>query len=137
MYDIIFVLKNQWIFYASFSISFRPKTSADRDYIHIVNGPTGCWSSVGRISGQQEVNLQSPYCTTKVGTPLHEMMHAIGFLHEQNRYERDDFVSIAWSNIRGGKLLLAKKIIFFIHLGFSCIFFTIKFVTIIYILHSK
>lgn len=57
---------------------------------------------MGRISGKQEVNLQSPYCTSKVGTSLHEFMHAVGFLHEQNRFERDDFVTIAWKNIKEG-----------------------------------
>ncbi|XP_066246564.1 hatching enzyme 1.2-like [Euwallacea similis] len=83
-------------------LKFRKRTSADTDYVSIVNTNTGCWSSVGRIGGKQEVNLQSPSCTYKVGTPVHELMHAAGFLHEQNRFERDDFVSIAWSNIRKG-----------------------------------
>ncbi|KAJ8956335.1 hypothetical protein NQ318_015073 [Aromia moschata] len=63
---------------------------------------TGCWSNVGRIKGKQQVNLQSPSCTTKIGTTLHELMHAAGFLHEQNRYERDDYVSITWQNIKKG-----------------------------------
>ncbi|KAJ8972151.1 hypothetical protein NQ314_000377 [Rhamnusium bicolor] len=81
---------------------FRPKLPTDEDYISIVNGRTGCWSSVGRIKGKQEINLQSPSCTTKVGTALHELMHAAGFLHEQNRYERDDYVTIAWQNIKRG-----------------------------------
>ncbi|CAH0548967.1 unnamed protein product [Brassicogethes aeneus] len=83
-------------------ISFRPRQSSDKDYISIVSGTTGCWSSVGRISGKQEINLQSPQCLTKVGTPLHELMHAVGFLHEQNRHERDGYISIAWQNILRG-----------------------------------
>ncbi|KAJ8982217.1 hypothetical protein NQ317_013519 [Molorchus minor] len=83
-------------------VTFRPRTANDKDYISIVSGRSGCWSSVGRIGGKQEVNLQSPSCTTKVGTPLHELMHAIGFLHEQNRYERDDYVDIVWRNIKNG-----------------------------------
>ncbi|XP_066144375.1 hatching enzyme 1.2-like [Euwallacea fornicatus] len=83
-------------------LKFRKRTSTDTDYISIVNTNTGCWSSVGRIGGKQDVNLQSPSCTYKVGTPIHELMHAAGFLHEQNRFERDDFVTIAWSNIRKG-----------------------------------
>ncbi|XP_057667230.1 zinc metalloproteinase nas-13-like [Diorhabda carinulata] len=84
-------------------ISFRPRNESDDDYILITNQQTGCWSSVGKKGGVQEVNLQSPQCTTKIGTPIHELMHAIGFLHEQNRHERDDFVTIHWNNIKKGK----------------------------------
>lgn len=64
---------------------------------------TGCWSSVGKIGGRQELNLQSPGCLTKIGTPMHELMHALGFMHEQNRWERDNHVTIMWQNIQRGK----------------------------------
>ncbi|XP_065073301.1 zinc metalloproteinase nas-4 isoform X1 [Ochlerotatus camptorhynchus] len=74
----------------------------ERDYISIESSSTGCWSSVGRIGGKQEVNLQMPGCTTKVGTIVHELMHALGFLHEQNRSERDDWVRIQSQNIQRG-----------------------------------
>ncbi|XP_060533365.1 hatching enzyme 1.2-like [Cylas formicarius] len=83
-------------------LSFRKRLPSDDDYVSIVNTPTGCWSSVGRIGGKQEINLQSPSCTSRIGTPLHELMHAAGFLHEQNRFERDEYVSIAWQNIKRG-----------------------------------
>lgn len=33
-------------------IRFQPRGS-ERDYISIVNGNSGCWSSVGRIGGKQ------------------------------------------------------------------------------------
>ncbi|KAJ6637441.1 Zinc metalloproteinase nas-4 [Pseudolycoriella hygida] len=82
-------------------IRFVPRSN-QQDYISIVNGNTGCWSSVGRIGGRQEVNFQTPGCMVKVGTVVHELMHALGFLHEQNRSERDGYVYVNWNNIKAG-----------------------------------
>lgn len=53
--------------------------------------------------GRQEVNLQNPGCVTKKGTVLHELLHAIGFMHEQSRPERDNFVEIVYKNIKPGE----------------------------------
>ncbi|CAH1382705.1 hypothetical protein MTP99_006687 [Tenebrio molitor] len=100
--DVQMIKRAMEIYHKYTCIKFRPRTSSDPDYVSIVNRNTGCWSSVGRIKGRQEVNLQSPHCTTKVGTPMHELMHALGFVHEQNRWERDDYVSIVWGNIKKG-----------------------------------
>lgn len=82
-------------------IKFKP-WSGEKDYITITSENTGCWSSVGRVGGEQQVNLQIPGCVTKSGTVVHELMHALGFLHEQNRSERDKFVSINWANVKPG-----------------------------------
>ncbi|CAH1408287.1 unnamed protein product [Nezara viridula] len=83
-------------------VRFVPRSS-EMDYIVITSGPTGCWSSVGRIGGAQELNLQSPGCLVKKGTVMHEMMHALGFLHEQNRWERDQYVTVNFQNIQPGR----------------------------------
>ncbi|KAG6455326.1 hypothetical protein O3G_MSEX009148 [Manduca sexta] len=79
------------------------------DYIVIQNRNTGCWSSVGRIGGRQEVNLQAPGCLTKKGTVLHELLHAVGFMHEQSRPERDDFVYVRYQNIKPGSEVNFRK----------------------------
>ena len=34
--------------------------TAERDYISILSGKSGCLSFVGRVGGKQRVNLQSP-----------------------------------------------------------------------------
>ncbi|XP_034183444.1 zinc metalloproteinase nas-13-like [Osmia lignaria lignaria] len=83
-------------------IRFKPYHGVETDYIRITAGNSGCWSSVGRIGSWQNVNLQVPGCVTRKGTVIHELMHAIGFLHEQSRFERDQFVSIQWNNILNG-----------------------------------
>lgn len=82
---------------------FRPKMDNDTDYIVITNTNSGCWSSVGKQGGRQSVNLQGNVCLrNQIGTAIHEMMHALGFTHEQNRYERDDYVDVLWENIKPG-----------------------------------
>ncbi|KAG5682266.1 hypothetical protein PVAND_011630 [Polypedilum vanderplanki] len=90
-------------------IKFIPRRPSHSDYIVIENAQSGCWSSVGRISGEQKVNLQSPGCVTKTGTVVHELLHVLGFLHEQNREDRDKFVKIIEGNIRNGYEVNFKK----------------------------
>ena len=31
------------------------------------------------------------------------MLHSLGFFHEQNRFDREDFVVVNWENIREGQ----------------------------------
>lgn len=90
------------VYHQKTCIKFQRRTARDRDYINIQNAQSGCWSSIGRIGGAQTVNLQSPACTTLMGTVLHEFMHSAGFLHEQNREERDQFINIQYQNIQRG-----------------------------------
>jgi hypothetical protein len=60
----------------------------------------GCSSNVGRIGGQQFVNLATG-CPT--GKTMHEIGHALGMWHEQSRADRDKHVIINWANITVGK----------------------------------
>jgi hypothetical protein len=86
-------------------IRFRQRSN-EADWVFIERGAinSGCWSYVGRIGGRQVLNLQPPefpgagHCIW-VGTAGHELIHSIGFYHEQSRYDRDDFVDIVWDNI--------------------------------------
>ncbi|BES89734.1 metalloendopeptidase activity [Nesidiocoris tenuis] len=78
------------------------KRTDETDYLDISNDYSGCWSAIGRIGGPQKINLQSPGCLRKKGTVIHELMHSIGFFHEQSRYDRDDFVDIQFKNIKSG-----------------------------------
>ena len=48
-----------------------------KDYISIYRG-TGCFSSIGRVgNGKQYLSLGNK-CANDVGTPIHEIMHALG-----------------------------------------------------------
>ncbi|XP_054977297.1 astacin-like metalloendopeptidase [Sorex araneus] len=72
-----------------------------RDFVSIVP-MSGCFSSVGRSGGMQVVSL-SPTCLRKgKGIVLHELMHVLGFWHEQSRADRDRYVRINWNEIRPG-----------------------------------
>ncbi|XP_056610091.1 hatching enzyme 1.2 [Triplophysa dalaica] len=78
-----------------------------RDYLDI-QPKSGCWSYLGARGGRQTISLQSPECTVS-GVTSHELMHALGFVHEQSRADRDKYVSIVWSNIWKDRLRNFEK----------------------------
>ena len=63
-----------------------------------------CSSYVGRISYiRQIINLNEQSCmSTRV--IQHEFMHALGFMHEHTRTDRDSYVNVIWRNIQRNRL---------------------------------
>ncbi|KAL1452014.1 hypothetical protein WDU94_006333 [Cyamophila willieti] len=82
-------------------IKFRPHRKSDADFIIFRSNEPGCKSAVGRKRGRQKINLQPDTCL-HFGTIAHELLHAIGFFHQQSASDRDDYVSIKWKNITKG-----------------------------------
>ncbi|XP_013421716.1 zinc metalloproteinase nas-4 [Lingula anatina] len=82
--------------------------SSQPDYISI-KPLTGCYSGVGKKSrgGSQDLSLARG-CMNK-GVIMHELLHTLGFHHEQSRADRDNYVTIHWDNIKDGKSSNFKK----------------------------
>jgi len=77
------------------SVQFVPYDNQP-DAIVFVKGDKNCLSYLGRTGG-----LQPVYLSERCGPPEieHELMHALGFVHEQSRVDRDQFIEILWDNI--------------------------------------
>ncbi|CAF0738946.1 unnamed protein product [Rotaria sp. Silwood1] len=82
-------------------ITFRPKTSNDQAFLKIQYG-TGCSATVGYSTGEKKLTLANPGCF-RSGTIQHELIHVLGFRHEQSRPDRDSYITINHPNIQSGK----------------------------------
>ena len=80
------------------AVQFRWWTSSDDSYILFKKSSGGCSSWIGQQSGYQDIWLAS-WCI-KRGTIQHETLHALGFGHEMNRPDRDNYVTIKFGNIK-------------------------------------
>jgi hypothetical protein len=106
-------------FHTKSCIKFRPYEENDKNWIFISGSESGkiekllnffikcfcelgCWSSIGmQDEGGQQLNVNSPKCVKK-GVVMHEMLHAVGFAHQQSASNRDEYVNILWENISEG-----------------------------------
>ncbi|XP_065661592.1 zinc metalloproteinase nas-13 isoform X3 [Hydra vulgaris] len=77
-------------------LKFVPAKTTDNDYIHFIKDK-GCYSAIGRQGGEQVISIGDG-CQTQMHV-LHELMHGIGFFHEQSRFDRELYVNILWWNI--------------------------------------
>lgn len=52
------------------------------------------------MANGQELSIGA-FCDS-ISIAEHEILHALGFYHEQSRYDRDDYVEIVFENIQSG-----------------------------------
>ncbi|NWY04807.1 MEP1A protein, partial [Nothoprocta ornata] len=79
-------------------IDFKPY-EGEPNYIFF-RKESGCWSMVGDQQTGQNLSIGSG-CDYKAIVE-HEILHALGFYHEQSRMDRDDYVTIWWDEILAG-----------------------------------
>jgi hypothetical protein len=76
-------------------IRFIERTDQE-DYVAFLKGSEHCFAHLGRIGGRQKVVLSELCSEIEIA---HELMHTLGFIHEQNRVDRDEHIQIFWNNI--------------------------------------
>lgn len=78
------------------AVQFVPYT--DQEDVLVFEDSTGiCKSYVGRVGGKQPIWIPPGCGATEVA---HEIMHALGFVHEQNRTDRDQYIRVIEDNIK-------------------------------------
>lgn len=87
-------------------IDFVPRTT-QYDYLNIYSD-SGCWSYVGKIGGKQNLSLKTSGCMV-VGIAMHELIHALGYEHMHQHWDRDSKVKILFENISSGNEQWFKK----------------------------
>ncbi|CAF4779182.1 unnamed protein product, partial [Rotaria socialis] len=81
-------------------IMFRPRISSDPYYIRVTNG-NGCSSYIGQNTGvtmNRTVTLNYPGCFVQA-IIMHELLHTLGFFHEQSRPDRDEYIRVNYENV--------------------------------------
>lgn len=68
----------------------------EQDALVFENAEGVCKSYVGRIGGFQPIWIPPGCGPSEIA---HEILHALGFIHEQNRFDRDEFINVLFNNI--------------------------------------
>ena len=96
--------RRQYQLYTNIKIIFIDPTQAEKTfkqgYINLFNRGN-CWSYVGNLYPQYDMKSQDMdvgWCYRYRGSILHETLHALGFVHEHMRYDRDKYINVGSSD---------------------------------------
>jgi hypothetical protein len=77
------------------------KQDNEVNWVRFTRTKGGCFSlGIGKDKGANQINLGNG-CFS-LATVIHEMMHRIGFIHEQSRPDRDQYIHVFYQNIWPG-----------------------------------
>lgn len=77
--------------------------NGETDYVLFTLHNMSCSSDVGKTGGEQRVRCDlTSSGGFMTGNVIHEIGHTVGLWHEHTREDRDQFISIDFSNIRDG-----------------------------------
>ncbi|XP_029945346.1 high choriolytic enzyme 1-like [Salarias fasciatus] len=102
------IIRGLLTFHSTTCIRFVWRRWWHSSYIYFFSG-SGCWSYLGRQSRGQRISLKKNGCLHN-GIIQHEVLHALGFHHEQVRSDRDEHVRILFENILQGREGNFKKV---------------------------
>ncbi len=103
------MLNAMWVVsQSSANINFVERANNEVPYVYITNnvpaGAAGVSYGVGLTDqyGANEVAIKSGYWDATF-TVAHELMHRLGFHHEQGRPDRHTYVTIEWGHVQAGE----------------------------------
>ncbi|UJR12508.1 hypothetical protein I4U23_016683 [Adineta vaga] len=103
-------IENLTAIQGAYCVRFRPRISSDPYYTKIENGQ-GCHSDIGQPlppNVNHTISFAISECLYEV-VLIHELLHTLGFSHEQQRPDRDSYVRINLDNINSPYLGDYKK----------------------------
>lgn len=76
-------------------ISFR-RRAGEKNYLEFYVG-NGCWGHMGQPNGKSQISVGANCHHQHI--MAHEIGHALGFWHEQNRPDRDSYIQVLWGSV--------------------------------------
>lgn len=80
-------------------IQFRQTSNRNEAQVVIQDAKPGCWATVGYLGNRNNMTINFGKNCVFNSIIQHEILHSLGFLHQQNVANRDKYVKIHFENI--------------------------------------